>query len=110
MSKKEFVIDETPILSLVDQKLENLDKSILLETRKRLLENGESIEIIDKALKNKEEKESKRKILSSIIGAVVMSGFKSDKTSPKINNDYEDYNFEEEELEDDDYYSEDDLD
>jgi hypothetical protein len=110
MSKeKVYEIDDSIVTDTIDELLVNMDISVLEQVRD---ENNK--EIIDKAineknrrnaLMEKEERENRRiglnMFLSELFGV---------RRSPKIDdedNDYEPYNFEEEELEDDDYYHDD---
>ena len=102
---KEYEFDESPLLDRIDNMLENMDPEYLLQAREELIKEGKDTEIIDKALaKQQEQKQKPPGLLDLLFG---MSTKKNKETISK-ENDYEPYNFEEEDLEEDDYYYEDD--
>lgn len=102
---REYEFDESSLLDQVDNMLENMDPKYLLQSREELIKEGKDTEIIDKALyKQQEQKQKPPGLLDLLFG---MNTKKNKETISK-ENDYEPYNFEEEDLEEDDYYYEDD--
>lgn len=121
-------LDDSKLYDGIDEKVSDLDLSILEKVRQEDIKNGESTEIIDKAIRgrkrknalinNKKEKSNNRHLFLGLLA----SSFDSDFKSSSHDNDYlmpwekdlvnerkyESNSFEEEELEDDDYYFEDD--
>lgn len=132
-----FSFDDAVITNAIDEKLSNLDKKILLEARKKIIEDGSDTEIIDKAIKKRKIKEMKDKkmqnqieeqerkeakqIRKGIFWGLLSGCFgKANSKSKSKNNDlmtweqeevnkgnYDASQFEEENLEEDDYYSDD---
>ena len=126
-----YKIDDSIVFKRVDDTLASLDINTLEKVREELIKKGEDTELIDKAIierkrrdeiikeKNKEHDKEMRKLsrmalLSGLFGGLISknSNSSSDLMSweeDAIKNDgYKDYNFEEEELEEDDFYYEDD--
>ena len=107
----EYNIDDSMVYESIDKMFDDIDLEYLIMARDELIRDGEDTEIIDKVIekrKGNKERESKDIDVSkmgSILGLI--EGLKK-KNNSDVDNDYEDYNFEEEELEDDDYYFEDD--
>lgn len=124
--------DETKILENVDETLANIDASQLKYLKKKFEENNDDTEIIDKALKERirrdkiaeeikrKEEKAKRKQMRRAIFWGIVSGLSSNQINKndysdlmpweqdEINNkNYETFNFEEEEMEEDDFYYED---
>ena len=115
-----YTIDESSIFEAVDNKLASLDKDTLLKIRKKLKEQNEDTELIDKALMNKSKEENKSGLLSTLFGVFLgLSDNKHNKKEKQTDylmpweqeevkkGNYDPWNFEEEELEDDDYYNDD---
>lgn len=121
-----YTIDESSIFEAVDSKLASLDKDTLLKIRKKLKEQNEDTELIDKALMNKSKQEqlakeeNKSGLLSTLFGVFLgLSDNKHNKKEKQTDylmpweqeevkkGNYDPWNFEEEELEDDDYYNDD---
>lgn len=124
--------DETKILDNVDETLANIDASQLKYLKEKFEENNDDTEIIDKALKErlrrdkiaeelkrKKEKEERKQMRRTLFWGIAR-GLSSNQTNKnnysdlmpweqdEINNkNYETFNFEEEEMEEDDFYYED---
>lgn len=114
--------EDKVLFDYLDQKIESLPMEVLSETKKQMKKNNENTEIIDKAINNKIKKEeTKRENHKSIFWEIVGALFgRSNKTKDTKeistweakeikNGNYEPYQFEEEDLEEDDYYYEDDV-
>ena len=113
---KTYVIDDSSIYAKIDEKLANMDTGILNKAKQ---EDGNN-KIIDKAIKERKRREKGNKSNGRIGLLVFLSELSNNsKVKPKevylMSNEreevnkgsYEEHNFEEEELEDDDYYNED---
>lgn len=132
-----YTIDDSFIYEQIDERLANIDLTTLEKMKQASIDNEENTELIDKAIierkkrdkilleqKKREERENlksskmrKRSILFGILSGL----FGSNSNKSKVNQpsfmpweekeikkgNYEAYQFEEEELEDDDYYNED---
>ena len=95
---KNYTIDDSNLCNVIDETLVNLDLSILEKARQECLKNNESIEIIDKAIR---EKQSRNIIITEL------SNKKEVTNDLSAVDEYEPYNLEEEELEEDDFHYED---
>ncbi len=112
-----YSFDEQSILDKIDEKLASMDLDTLLQIQAELKRNNEDTELIDKAIKKKREfMEREEKNNKLTFGQFLLGGYVGIKTSPKRKNKqeddlkkdgYESWNFEEEELEEDDYYYDD---
>lgn len=96
----EIKVDDEPLFDYLDSFIENLPLEVLEQARLNTIKENGDTSILDQAIKNKKEKELKNKSLFGLFSS------KKDKKIAK-NNDYDPYQFEEEELEDDDYHYED---
>lgn len=99
----ETKIDEEKIFDVIDAYIESLPKEVLEKVRQMDIEEGRDTEIIDKALKNKKQKEKNRKM----IDVFVIETLSNSDSKTSTNDDYEDYQYEEEKLEEDDYHFDD---
>ena len=115
------LIDDSNIYDSIDNVLDNIDVSILKKVKKE-----KSNEVLDRAIERKQSKKKqleKRKKKSFLIQLLANLFSEGNNDKPKDSscsslmpwekelvdkNVYEPYHFEEEDLEDDDYYSEDD--
>ena len=112
-----YSFDEQLILDNIDEKLVSMDLDTLLQIQAELKRNNEDTELIDKAIKKKKEfMESEEKKNKLTFGQFLFGVYAGIKTSPKRKNKqeddlkkdgYESWNFEEEELEEDDYHYDD---
>jgi len=110
-------INDNDLFDKLDFYIENMPLEVLEETKIKLLEDGSDTSVIDKAIKNKKieirKNEIKRKNNNKIIGKTLLSctilGLRSNSKTEDFNDkiNYDSTSFEEEELEDDDYYYED---
>jgi uncharacterized Zn finger protein len=121
-----FTIDNSAIFDAVDNALANVDISILKKARQDNIKNGKSTEIIDKAIRQRQRRDAQNKKSrksykkASFFGLLSRLFFESCSSSSKARSntdylmpweqklvdkgEYEPYQFEEEELEEDDYY------
>ena len=109
-----YTIDDSVVYNTIDETLANLDITILEKARQESIKAGESTEILDKAIDERKKRDrliKEEKSLNKIIGLLgFISGLfqKKPKSSTMIEDkEYEPYNFEEEELEEDDYHYDD---
>ena len=123
-----IVFDDSNLIKQIDEKLSSLDLNTLNEARQKFIEDNEDTSIIDKAIEERKrrnteigkenENYSKQMRRGLLAGLFLWLG--SNKKSTANNNpffnwekketkkgNYKPFNFEEEELEDDDYYNED---
>ena len=109
-------MDDSFIFDEIDDTLLNTDLDILKQARENMIRNGEDTSIIENAInrkieidrKEKEEEKQYKELCKDAAFLGLVGGLISDKSSKtNYNNDYEPYQYEEEELEDDDYYNED---
>jgi len=91
-------IDDERLFDYLDSFIESLPLEVLEQARLNTIKENGDTSILDQAIRNK--KESKNNSFFGLFSS------KNDKKVPK-NNTYEPYQFEEEELEEDDYYYED---
>lgn len=132
-----YKIDDSIIFENIDETLANVDIKYLMQAKLELMKEGKDTSVIDKAIKkrkrrdeaikknnerrvNQERRMSKMKRRALIWGLIdgLSSSIKSNNTvendlmsweEDAVKNDgYKSHNFEEEELEEDDYYFEDD--
>lgn len=132
-----YKIDDLIIFENIDETLANVDIKYLMQAKLELMKEGKDTSVIDKAIKkrkrrdeaikknnerrvNQERRMSKMKRRALIWGLIdgLSSSIKSNNTvesdlmsweEDAVKNDgYKSHNFEEEELEEDDYYFEDD--
>lgn len=108
----ETKINEEKIFEFIDTYIESLPKEVLEKVRQMDIEEGRDTEIIDKALKNKREKEKQKKkekkeMKNKMVDAFVLGLLNGNTAKQSINDNYEDYQYEEEELEEDDYHFDD---
>ena len=105
-----YEYDESDLFKLIDEKLSNTDLEILIKAKKQLKKEGKDTSIIDKAIKENTSSQNKKNVKRKSILSEIIKNILNNKEDKKVvkNKNYEDYNFEEEELEDDDYYFEDD--
>lgn len=116
-----FIFDE------IDDTLASLDSSFLKKARKEIIKNNGDTEVIDKAIEErkrrdkiieKEERQNKKIIRDAAIIGIASGLIPNKKTSNHVDlmssekdlvskGEYEPYQFEEQELEDDDYYYDD---
>ena len=132
LSKKDHItidykFDDSKLFNEIDNRLSNLDLLTLEKAKKELSKENKSTEIVDKAIKERKrkdyikEKQEKNynKMLRKALFWGLVSGLAGGKSTPSdelmpwereaiLNGDYSNYNFEEEELEEDDFYYEDD--
>ena len=132
-----YKIDDSIVFKNIDETLVNMDIKYLMQTKLELMKEGKDTSVIDKAIKerkrrdevikknnerraNQEKRMNKMKRRALVLGLI--DGLSSDlKTNNTVDNDlmsweedaiknygYEKHNFEEEEVEEDDYYFEDD--
>ena len=109
-------MDDSFIFDEIDDILLNVDLDTLKQARENMINNGEDTSIIDNTInkkleierKEKEEDKQYRKLCRDAAFLGLVGGLITDrKNKINYNNNYEPYQFEEEELEDDDYYNED---
>lgn len=112
--EKTYTIDESVVYSTIDETLANLDITVLEKVRQESIKNGESTEILDKAIEERKKRDKLIKEEKSLNKGIGLLGFISGlfQKKPKSNKliedkEYEPYNFEEEELEEDDYHNDD---
>lgn len=132
-----YKIDDSIIFENIDETLANVDIKYLMQAKLELMKEGKDTSVIDKAIKerkrrdeaikknnerrvNQERRMSKMKRRALIWGLIdgLSSSIKSNNTVENElmsweedavkNGGYKSHNFEEEELEEDDYYFEDD--
>lgn len=132
-----YKINDLIVFDRIDETLANVDVKYLMKAKLELMKEGKDTSVIDKAIEerkrrdkilrinnerraNQEGKNSKMKGRALLCGLIdgLSSGIKSNDVidnnlmsweEDAIKNDgYESHNFEEEELEEDDYYFEDD--
>ena len=132
-----YKIDDSIIFENIDETLANVDIKYLMQAKLELMKEGKDTSVIDKAIKerkrrdeaikknnerrvNQERRMSKMKRRALIWGLIdgLSSSIKSNNTVENDlmsweedavkNGGYKSHNFEEEELEEDDYYFEDD--
>ena len=110
-------LDDDELFGYLDSLIERVDLETLKKARAECIRNGTNHDAIDKAIRKKEAA-SNEGILAGIISGLFSGSSKSKKTSSDImswehdyidKNEYEPYQFEEEDLEDDDFYNEDDI-
>ena len=114
------LIDDSNIYDRIDNVIDNIDVSILKKIKKE-----KSNEVLDRAIERKQfkkkqlEKRKKKSFLIQLLSSLFSEENNNSKNSNSSSlmpwekelvdkNVYEPYHFEEEDLEDDDYYSEDD--
>lgn len=124
--------EEKALFEYLDQRIEELPMEVLEKTKEKTISENGDTEILDKAINNKIKKQKEQEKMlqterklnrKSIFWTLISTIFGASKDNKKLNNDfdltsyereeinkgnYEPYQFEEEELEDDDYYFEDD--
>lgn len=96
----EIKIDDEPLFDYLDGFIESMPLEVLEQARLNTIKENGDTSILDQAIKNKKAKESKNNTFFGLFSS------KKDKKLTK-NDEYEPYQYEEEELEDDDYYNED---
>ncbi len=125
-----YTFDDSKLFDAIDDKLSDIDLKTLYQVKEKLNESNDDTELIDKAIVNrkkkdkqirKQEKEENRLtfgqiLLGTFLGLSSGKKNKVDKQTDylmpwekeKVNKgNYDVWNFEEEELEDDDYYNDD---
>ncbi len=109
-------MDDDELFSYLDNLIESVDLETLKKARSECIKNGTNHDAIDKAIRKKEAS-SHKGILTGILSGLFSDSNKSSKSSPDTmsweqdyidKGNYEPYQFEEEDLEEDDFYSEDD--
>lgn len=124
--------EDKALFEYLDQRIEELPMEVLVKTKEKTISEHGDTEILDKAINNKIKKQKEQEKMlqrerklnrKSIFWTLISTIFGASKDNKKLNNDfdltsyeqeeinkgnYEPYQFEEEELEDDDYYFEDD--
>lgn len=123
--------EDKELFEYLDQRIEELPMEVLEKTKEKTISENGDTEILDKAINNKIKKQKEQEKMlqrerklnrKSIFWTLISTIFGASKDNKKLNNDfdltsfeqeeinkgnYEPYQFEEEELEDDDYYFED---
>lgn len=108
-------MDDDGLFKYLDNLIASCDLDTLKKARAECIKNGTNHDAIDKAIREK-EKASNKGILAGIFSSLFSDSGSSSKLSPDLNpweqgyidnNAYEPYQFEED-LEEDDFYSEDD--
>ena len=114
--EKHYTIDENQIIDAIDDKLANIDLNTLYKIKENLESTNDDTELIDKAIAKK-KKEQKHLTFSEVLAGIFLSSSKKTKKDKKIDylmpseqnevkkGNHDSWNFEEEELEDDDYYN-----
>lgn len=128
----EYNIDDSELFDFIDETLANVDVSILEKARRKGIKKGESTEILDKAIKErkrrdklikKEQERKSRKLFKKAAFFGLLSGLFSGSENQSKKTDfnslmpweqnlvdqkeYELHHFEEENIDEDDYYSDD---
>lgn len=103
---------DDPLIQRLDAYIESMPIDVLEQARLKTIQDNEDTSILDKAIKNKKqkEKELKRKDRKSLFNMFIHSLIFDNKKNNKqdnIYNDYEPFNFEEQELEEDDFHYDD---
>lgn len=104
-----YTVDDEFIGNVIEEKLSTMDLDTLYQVRRKLEEEGEDTDLIDKAIaihKQNQKKEDSSLgdfLLGTFLG--LSSGKK--KKRPSQEKEYEPWNLEEEELEEDDYHFDD---
>lgn len=113
--------NDEPLFDVLDAYIESMPIDVLEKAKKQTILEGEDTSILDKAIKNKlahqqkleeEEKLERKRRRKSIFAGFIygLFGSKKENKNEKISlyeKDYEPYQFEEEELEEDDYHYDD---
>jgi uncharacterized Zn finger protein len=113
-----FTIDNSAIFNSIDNILANVDTSILEKVRQDNIKNGKSTEIVDKAISQRKNAKVQKKYRKNTFFGLLSRLFDDSSSKSCSNKDYlmpweqdyvnkgeyEPYQFEEEELEEDDYY------
>ena len=132
-----YTFDDSQIFEAVDEKLSNIDLKTLNQIKEKLKDSNDDTELIDKAIVNRKKKDmiekerlkqirkQERKENRLTFGQILLGAFlglsdnkknKADKQPDYLmpweqeevkKGNYDSWNFEEEELEDDDYYNDD---
>ena len=108
-----YEFDESDLFELINEKLSNTDLETLIKAREQLKKEGKDTSIIDKTIKEKTSSQNKKNVRRKPIFLEIIKNLINTKTTIKKdstivkNRDHEEYKFEEE-LEEDDYYFEDD--
>lgn len=104
-----YEIDESELFDFIDEVLAKTDLSTLEKARQNIIKNGENTEIIDNAIATRKQIEENRDARLSSILSGLLDSTKQYNRSDIFNllNEYESYNFEEENIEDDDFYFDD---
>ena len=125
-----YRFDDSVLTNRIDEMLVNLDMEVLIKAKYELLKEHGDTSIIDKAINEKKRREAlnkrrvilqqkaekrNRKMLRRDFLLGLLSGTKTSDSNDlypwendALNDGYEPHNFEEEELEEDDFYYEDD--
>lgn len=127
-----YTFDDSFVFDAIDEKLAQMPIEVLRKAKEENIKNGESTEIIDKAINErtkrdekvkKEQEEIKRATRRGIMGGILSGLFSSNKSKSKTEDipylmsweqdevnkgNYTPDQFEEEEMDEDDYYSNDD--
>lgn len=101
-----------PLFDKLDAYIESMPIEVLNQARQKTIEDSEDTSILDKAIKKKKQKEKEiiKNNKKGLFGMFIWNLLFDNKNTTKqedIYNDYEPYNFEEEDLEEDDFYYED---
>lgn len=96
----EVKVDDEPLFDYLDDFIESMPLEVLEQARSNTIQEDGDTSILDQAIKNKKEKELKKQSLFGLFSST------KDKKIAK-SKDYNSYQYEEEELEDDDYHYED---
>lgn len=99
--------DDRRLFQYLDAYIESLPLEVLEQSRMKIMQENGDTSIIDKAINNKIQKEQKLKNKVSLFEIIGLLFSRKNKNNYINNNEYEPYQYDEEELEDDDYYYED---
>ena len=99
--------DDKRLFQYLDEYIESLPLEVLEQSRMKIVQENGDTSIIDKAINNKIQKEQKLKNKTSLFEIIGLLFSKKNKNDYINNNEYKPYQYEEEELEEDDYFYED---
>ena len=99
--------DDERLFQYLDKYIESMPLEVLQQSRMKIKQENGDTSIIDKAIYNKIQKEQKSKNKLSLFEIIGLLFTEKNKNKCSANSEYEPYQYEEEELEEDDYYYED---